>query len=426
MSTPTTENRPQHTIYGHLLIVGIGPGMYRSLLAIKQLGIRISVVNDVLNPRIEDAADSIAVADPRNMASVLQAVEQLDLTDVDGIMTLGIDNPLVIAVLSRVYGCPGLTEEVAYASTNKDKRIELLKHHGLNVPEFRTVDSRNCTRRAITEIGLPVVLKPVDLTNSVGVLKIVGLECVDDLIEVVMNLSPAKHLVVEKFLTGSEHTVTGFSVKGNVHFVGFSDRDYSSKEAFPPYFFERGDIAPTHLSREMVDNVHRVVRQGISALSLWPAFFNADVLVSEEGDIYLIELTGRLTGARIATEVVPLSNGIDPIPNLVRLAMGKDLELAELVPCRNDAVVQRYLPCNGGVVEWVGDIDEVFRPPGVYDLFWNMDIKKGMQLPWFSSNEDTIAGVIVVGANHQQAASLADYMLANVPIRIRKPEMAMC
>lgn len=402
-----------------LLVAGIGAGMDRSLARIAEMGVELVVVTDRATERVRRAAARVVLADPADPEGVVAAVERAGVDAVDGVLSLGFDNPPAVARLCRRFGCRGLDEEVALDCTHKDRRLRILAAAGLRTPRHAVAGDAREALAALRSVGLPAVVKPTDGTGSLGVAKVAAMEAAPAAVGAALRASRSGRVVIEEFLAGTEHTVTGFSVGGRVAVTGFSDRDYRNKEAFPPHFFEAGDTVPTALPAERVRRVEEVVRRGVRALRLEPAFFNTDVLVTEEGEVVLIEVTGRLTGARIATEVVPLATGVDPLPNAVRLALGWPLRPAELRPVRARAVVQRYLPCTGGVVEWVGDLAAVERPAGVYDLFWGVEPRVGAALPRYRSGEDVLAGAIAEADTVAGAEEAAARALAALPLRVR-------
>jgi biotin carboxylase len=401
-----------------LLVAGLGAGMDRSLAPIAALGVELVVLTAVPTVRVRRATARVIAADPADAEDAAAALALAGVRAVDGVMSLGFDNPPVVARLCARFGCRGLDEEVALDCTWKDRRLRILARHGLGVPRHAAADGEEEALAALATVGLPAVVKPVDGTSSIAVAKVASMEGAAAAVRTALAVSRVGRVVVEEFLEGTEHTVTGFSVDGRVVVTGFSDRDYRRKEAFPPHFFEAGDTVPTALDPEMAGRVEAEVARGVRALQLDPAFFNTDVLVTEDGRVVLLEVTGRLTGARIATEVVPLVTGVDPLPDAVRLALGRPLALSPPRPPLGRASVQRYRPCTGGVVEWVGELASIPRPPGLYDVEWGVQPRPGARLPRYRSGEDVLAGAIAFADTVPEAEVLAEAALAALPLRV--------
>lgn len=408
-----------------LLICGIGSGMDRSLARVKEMGTRIVVVTDRITTRVEGNADICLEADPDDFSGVLSAIRAERPGRISGVLTLGYDNPPVVARLAAELGCPGVPVEVADLCTLKDRRIAALERAGLPVPRFAVAATADAALAALDRIGLPAVVKPSDRTGSLGVAKLDDRGTAREPVERALALSPTGRVVVEEYLTGTEHTVAGFAVEGRLWVTGFADREYGEKERFFPHFFEGGDTLPSVLDEAQRAEVVRTVQQGVDALGLSTAAVNTDILRTPDGRVYLLEITCRLTGARIATEIMPLATGVDPLPNAVRLALGRPLAEEELRPTRDRAVVQRYLPADGGTVEWVGDLTELARTPGVHDVFWGLDLAPGTVLPPYRGGDEVLAGAITSGPDTAAAEALATRVLSRLPVRLTDRSAAL-
>ncbi|RSS81365.1 ATP-grasp domain-containing protein [Streptomyces sp. WAC06614] len=402
-----------------LLVCGLGSGMDRSLGELRSPRRELVVVTDHPTDRARAAADVLLVCDPDDAVAVLAELAAAGIDRIDGVFSLGADNPPVISTLARRFGCPGLPLETALNCTLKDRRLAVLRRAGLDLPRFATAESVGEAVRAVADIGLPAVIKPSDRTGSLGVMKVESAGQVRALAQEALRLSPGGRIVVEEFLEGTEHTLAAFMVDGELHRFGFADREYGRKEEFAPHFFEGGDTLPSVLTGEQIEEVTDTVRRGARALRLDPAVINTDILRTHDGRVVLLEITCRITGARIATEVMRLATGVDPLPNVVRLALGQPLDLSELTPRHSRAVVQRFVPADGGVVEWVGDPRHVARRAGVHDVFWGIDLEPGTELPSYRGGAEVLAGVIAHAERPAEAEAIAARTLRALPLRLK-------
>ncbi|MFV2118119.1 ATP-grasp domain-containing protein [Streptomyces sp. Act-28] len=402
-----------------LLVCGVGSGMDHSLAELRSPCWELVVVTDTPTDRAWTAADLLLVCDPTDATAVLAELSAAGVDSLDGVFSLGADNPPVISVLAHRFGCPGLPLETALDCTLKDRRLAILRRAGLDLPRFAIAESAEEALRAVAEVGLPAVIKPSDQTGSLGVMKVESPEAVREAAAEALRYGP--RIVVEEFLEGTEHTLAAFMVDGELHRFGFADREYGRKEEFAPYFFEGGDTLPSRLTPEQIEEVTDTVRRGALALRLDPAVVNTDILRTRDGRVVLLEITCRLTGARIATEVMRLATGVDPLPNVVRLALGRPLDLSELRPTRDRAVVQRFLPADGGVVEWVGNPRDVARRMGVHDVFWGIDLAPGTVVPPYRGGADALAGVIAYADEPAEAEAIAERTLRALPLRFKAP-----
>lgn len=401
-----------------LLVCGVGAGMDGSVSALARLGLEVVVATERPGPAAHRDAGTVLRVDPHDADAVAAGLAGAGITGLDGVLSLGCDNPPAVSGLAARFGCPGLPERVALDCTLKHRRLRRLAAAGVATPRHAVATTLRGALDGLRELGLPAVVKPCDRSSSVGVAKVDGPEAARPLVERALRLSRSGRIVLEEFLEGTEHTAVAFLAGGVLHPVGFADRDYRNKELFAPHFLESGDTLPTALTAEQVREVLAIVHTAARALELDPAVINTDVLRTADGEVFLLEITARITGARIATEVMPLSTGVDPLPNLARLALGRPLAIEELVPTRCRAVVQRFRPVDGEFVAWAGDLGQVPRDPRVHDLFWGVRPRAGTRLPRCGSGTDVLAGVIATGESVAEAEAVAAAALRSLPVRL--------
>ncbi|MGY2026954.1 ATP-grasp domain-containing protein [Nocardia gipuzkoensis] len=399
-----------------LIVCGVGSGMERSLSEITEMGYQLVVVTDRPNASVADTVRHTVTAYPRDAKAVVTQLQSLSLGDVAGVMSLGYENPPVISRLAELFNTPGLPVDTAVDCTDKARRIGLLNAAKIRVPRHRIATTAKAALDAYHAIGDPAVVKPADLTSSMGVALLDGKKA-PALIARALQLSASGCVLIEEYLRGSEYTVEGVSLGGHIHITGISDRNYSDKLRFAPHFFENGDTLPSALPPADLEAMVEVCARGVAALALDPAVFSCDVLRTDTGEIVLLEVAARMSGSRFGTEIVPLSTGVNVLPSAVRLAVGDSLRTDELAP-KHEArpVVLRYLASQGGTVTHLGELPPA--PAGVYDLFWENRPVVGDILEPLRSGKDVLAGVIATAGTLAEAELLAEQALGGIPIVI--------
>src|SRR5690606_15101235 len=137
-----------------LLVCGIGSGMDHSLPELRSPRRELVVVTDRPTAQARAAADTLLVCDPTDATAVLAELAAAGIDRLDGVLSLGSDNPPVISVLAHRFGCPGLPLETALDCTLKDRRLAILREAGLDLPRFATAESVAEALRAVAEVGL--------------------------------------------------------------------------------------------------------------------------------------------------------------------------------------------------------------------------------------------------------------------------------
>lgn len=403
----------------HLLVCGVGSGMDRSLALLKDMGLRLTVVTDDVSDRVRAAADRVVPAYPRDHERVRSLLAEITLPAVDAMFTLGYEAPWTVAALAEHFGCRGTPMRLALDCSLKDRRLEIFQARGVPCPRGRAANSVDDAMAAFDEIGGAAVVKPNDKTSSIAVAKLRDRREAPALIRAALEESASTRVVVEEFLEGSEHTVEGFVCDGEFLVTGVSDRNYAEKERFAPYFFENGDTLPSQLPADTVAKLIEASEKAVRALGLDNEVFSNDLLLTPDGRVVVLEVACRLAGSRFGSEIVPLSTGVNAVPNAVRLALGWPLERAELEPDGNRPVVLRFRPATGGTVRRVGPLDPLIaRDARIYDVFWDMTLEPGMSLPVYRNGKHLLAGVIATGDSLADAEDAAANALSDLPLTL--------
>ncbi|MDV6291130.1 hypothetical protein R2F25_37370 [Streptomyces sp. UP1A-1] len=77
-----------------LLVCGLGSGMDRSLAELRSTRRELVVVTDTPTERAREAADVLLVCDPADGTAVLAELSAAGIDRLDGVFSLGADNPL--------------------------------------------------------------------------------------------------------------------------------------------------------------------------------------------------------------------------------------------------------------------------------------------------------------------------------------------
>jgi biotin carboxylase len=264
------------------------------------------------------------------------------------------------AALAERLRLPGPSATAVAAARDKPVQRDRLAAAGVPVPGFEVVGSPAAAVTAAGRLGLPVVVKPVSGTGSVGVRLCTGAAEVAAAAAAILDRrhnergipEPAR-LLVEELAVGPEFSVELF----NGAVVGVTRKYLGS----PPAFVETGHDFPAALPEAAERALAGTALAALRALGLrWgPAH---------------VEL--RLTGASpVVIEVNPrLAGGF--IPELIRLAWGIDLvaltlaavvgEEARPACSRRAAAAIRFLLATGeGTLASVLGREDAAREPGV-------------------------------------------------------------
>lgn len=405
----------------NLLICGIGRGMCSSLNEILslELEINIYVISDYFSKNIEKFSKSYEITNPKSYKKVSEALSRFEQVHFDGVINLGYENLIVISRLVTKYKVNGISELVAKMCTSKSLRLSLLRNNGVCVPNFFFSKNIEEIRDYILCSSLPVVVKPNMLTSSLGVSKISSIDEIDKALKDVESYNDL--IVVEEYIEGSEHIFEGIIADGNVYITGHADRNYSEKELFYPYFFENGDNLPSNIEKDtaLFEQVISIIKKSLSALGVNNLPFHCDLILNDD-KIFVQEITSRIAGGQFATKLVPHSNGINIVKNIVRQALGLAIVPEELNTKFSKNVISRYYPSRGGVVSWVGDINILLSfSNNLLQVNWEREINIGDELSSYKSGKDMIASIILEGDSIETLDKLANKIFEKLPIKLK-------
>ena len=138
-----------------------------------------------------------------------------------------------------------------------------------------------------------------------------------------------------------------------------------------------------------------------------------DIVVCK-GEPYVIELAARLSGGYFCTHEIPLNTGVDFVGQAIRLALGKKLDPADLIPRYQRGVAQRYLFPTPGRVIRISDISNVAQRSGI--ALCEVRVSQGDIICPIDSHPARAGVVIATGETRDQAIERAVQLVNTIEI----------
>ncbi len=354
--------------YKRLLVLGTGVDQVPGIKRAKEMG--LYVVGLDANPESagKSLVDEFYPVSVKSLGDVREFVSDYRGGKIDGVVAFGVDIPDVLAMASEMLG---LTYYVDFKSAllSKDKYLakERMREYGVNLPEYRKVETLEELKRSVKDFGYPCVLKPVDNSGARGVLRLTKGVDLAWAYAFSRGYSKRKYLIVERFLPGVQISTESFVVNGEVYTVGLSERNYEYMEMFSPFIVENGgDLPPLSVSREWIPAIDVELKKAARAFGVSNGIIKGDVVIDED-KVYIIEVALRLSGGHFSSIEIPLNTGIDFLGNAIRMALGEDVDVSTLVYEPKRFVSLRYLfPYKTGILEEVKFPEWMEGHSGVY------------------------------------------------------------
>jgi hypothetical protein len=155
----------------------------------------------------------------------------------------------------------------------------------------------------LRRFDLPVIVKPVSLTGSIGVQLITDHAQVDAYADRLKNNAYANgcELIVESYLPGAEFSVEGLLLDGELHLYGVTEKETTEQ----PYFVETGHrFDPNH---RLLPRLYPGLKEIFDALGMKICPFHVEFKIVDDR-LEIIELHSRFGGDFI-TKLIEYSSG---------------------------------------------------------------------------------------------------------------------
>lgn len=315
------------------------------------------------------------------------------------------------ARLAERLGLPGPSAAAVEQCRDKARQHARLRAAGVAVPDAQAAETAEEAARAAAALGLPVVVKPVGGSGSVGVRLCATAEDAERHAALLLSRSvnergmPVRRAVlVQRFIEGPEFSVE--TLAGKV--IGITRKHVSD----PPHFIELGHDFPADLPDPDALSAAAAARAAVAALDLEWGAAHTELRLTASGPI-IIEVNSRMAGGFIP-ELIRRARGIDLIRELTRRILGRPPRLQPsadahasirfLVPPRSGRLLAVTGEVEARAVASVCDLSH-YRPPGA-------------EIVLAGDFHDRIGHVMAASAQAAEARAAAERALALLTLTI--------
>jgi S-sulfo-L-cysteine synthase (3-phospho-L-serine-dependent) len=260
------------------------------------------------------ATPPLVPADTQDGASIARAVSRLPGSGVAGLTTAHDFFAPVAAEAAAALGLPGPDPRAVWDCRRKDRLRVRLAGAAVPQPDFRVADTAGDAVRGADEIGYPVIVKPVALADSIGVVRCDGPGDVSA--HVAALTDPSRYatrrpvpgnlrsrVLIEAYVAGREFTVEVLD--------GIALDATETSFGPPPGFVEFQHVLPAAGRPEPArPALLAAAERACAAVGLRQGFAHVELRLTGSAPV-VIEINPRLAGGRI--------------PELYRRASGRDL-----------------------------------------------------------------------------------------------------
>src|SRR5262245_16066330 len=310
-----------------------------------------------------------------SVATIVDAAERLPI---DGVIAVG-DRPTVIAARAmKALGLSWHPRSAAAVARNKRAAREHFMAAGLPTPAF-IEGTRNDDPEQFLPVGFPMVVKPLALSGSRGVIRVDNERDLETALSRIRELLAAadiraerhdahKLVLAEEFIEGVEFAVEGLMNRGTLDVLAIFDKPDPLNG---PFFEETIYITPTTATLDVQAEITRAVSVAIAALGLYHGPVHAECRVNNRG-VFVLEVAARPIGGLCARALRFVPRGRPAVTEisfeelLLRHALGEDSTGWQREAAAS-GVMMIPIP-QRGIYRGVAGIDAARAVPGTVDV----------------------------------------------------------
>lgn len=200
-------------------------------------------------------------------------------------------------------------------------REHLSKVDEVKQPLFMSIASKEQLENEYIKLEFPVVIKPIDMTASIGVRLLKDKEELKKYLSETPNYN-GKGYLIEEYIDGQEYSAEGYIQFGRVENICITKKEVDNSNNL---FIESGHLLPEEFPEEIEFYIERQIKRTLEALKLDSCVYHLEFKV-KEGNFYFIEVAVRPGGDYIA-DLLYSARRINLYNIAIDIALGKQVLL---------------------------------------------------------------------------------------------------
>ncbi|MEY3012488.1 MAG: hypothetical protein RIT45_1223 [Pseudomonadota bacterium] len=212
-------------------------------------------------------------------------------------------------------GVPGMGAEVVRRFRDKSEMKKVLRAAGVPCARYARVEKPEDAVRFVGEIGLPVIIKPVDGLGTRATFRVQTREELDHALAA-LRPSARNVLQVEEFLVGTEHSFETVSIAGKPVWSSSTDYIPGPLEVMETPWIQYCVLLPRET--EGMERFRAVNHAALEALGMGTGLSHMEWFLRRDGSVAVNEVGARPPGVNIMP-LMRFAHGVDFVRAWVRL-----------------------------------------------------------------------------------------------------------
>ena len=402
-----------------LLVLGAGNDQAFMIKTARSMGFATVAVD--ANPQamglgLADYSEAIDFSDIQQVIAYCEKLIHQGVS-LSGVSTMGSDIPHLVAAVASHFGWVGPSVQTGNWASSKLEMKRRFSEMDIPVPRFTQVTRDRDILEAWQQWQCDkVIVKPTDRAGSRGV------RIIRDQAEVLSALQYAQRyslngvILLEEYVDGLQISTESIIAGDFACTPGFADRAYENMDCFWPNIMENGGWFPSILEEKEQRIVKELAEKAARAMGIEHGVAKGDIVNCPERGPMIIEMAARLSGGDFSESLVPLATGVNYVRSVIDIAMGREVNVADLQPTRHKAVANRYFFAPQGRFEEIKGIEWLKKLPQCYKV--EIYPKIGDQLPFIDSHAKRSGVFVLVSENREELMTLIEDVYNAVKFKI--------
>lgn len=290
---------------------------------------------------------------------------------VDGIMTMGTDQPvLTAAVVADALNLPTLISPAqAKAVTNKKIMKQIFKDNNIPTVKYMILD-KNSRVEHIRDFSGSFVLKPLDSQGQRGVYKLESKELVLKYLDKTLSFSREKEALLEQYYPSDEITISGWIHHSKLDILTVTDRLLLTDPIHIGICVSHR-FPSVHMNKYA--EIKTISEDIVRAFGLSNGPLYIQMLVGEQG-IMVNEIAARIGGA-FEDVIIPKISGFNILEAVIRSSLGFDVDTSVLkyYDCSKSKVSAsvQLMFAKSGIISYITPLEQLYRLDHILDAGYN-------------------------------------------------------
>ncbi|PMK67069.1 hypothetical protein BCT93_22775 [Vibrio lentus] len=359
----------------------------------------------------------------QTLDAVVQAAHQWNQEiGFDAVITTDEASVLSAAAIADELSLPGVSLAAATKSRNKFYMRQAHRDHSAPCPSFELCSSLESAVTAAELMGYPVIIKPTLGGNAEHVYLVHDEQALRERFPVASAANQAysycvheasgevlgpNTMLVEGYLSGSEHCIEAWVYEGKAHIGSIADRLSVELDVFDNDLYR----TPTTLAKNQIDLLAEALQAGVEAQGIIHGVVHAEFRFHNDLP-YIVEIAARVGGGSLS-KMALLSYNYCPITTAYLIAINQPPADSTLTPTGKVAIGLTMLS-QPGFIDGIHVPDFVSNHPQVFNLAILAKPEDEHRRP--PEGNDIFGYIGVTGDSQKEAIALATQLFKAIRI----------